>query len=70
VGADLIAVGMHPPRARNRLVDFSTGARLLRQAPCSVLASPVSRVARVFHGDTGDRYWATGPEWFDVALPS
>ena len=67
VGADLIVVGVHAIRARNRIVDFGTAASLLRRAPCSVLASPVARVARVFHGDTGSQYWATAPEWFDSA---
>jgi nucleotide-binding universal stress UspA family protein len=69
VGADLIVVGVHSTRASNRIVDFGTAASLLRRAPCSVLASPVSRVARVFHGDTGSRYWATAPEWLNSASP-
>ena len=69
VGSDLITVGVHSPRASNRIVDFGTAAGLLRRAPCSVLASPVSRVARVFHSDAGDRNWATAPELLDWTTP-
>jgi nucleotide-binding universal stress UspA family protein len=69
VGADMIAVGMHSPRARTLTIDLGTAASLLRRAPCSVLASPVSRVARIFGGGTGSRYWATAPEWLDSTSP-
>jgi len=69
VEADLVAVGVHAPRARNRLFDFGTAARALRRASCSVLASPVARVTRAFHVDSGRQYWATAPEWLEAALP-
>ena len=65
VEADLIVVGVHSRRAIDRIIDFGTAAQLLRRAPCSVLASPVSRVARVFRGESGSAYWATAPEWLD-----
>ena len=69
VEADLVAVGVHSARVRNRIVDFGTAARTLRRAPCSVLASPVARVTRAFRGDGSSRYWATAPEWPESTAP-
>jgi nucleotide-binding universal stress UspA family protein len=43
VEADLIAVGVHPPRVTNRLFDFGSAASLLHRATCTVLASPAPR---------------------------
>ena len=70
VNADLIVVGVHSPRASRRIFDFGSAADILRRAPCSVLASPIPRVARVFRGECGSQYWATAPEWSSSpALP-
>jgi nucleotide-binding universal stress UspA family protein len=62
VDAQLIAIGVHAARMRNRIVDYGFAADTLRRASCSVLASPATRVARVFRDDNESHYWTTAPD--------
>jgi hypothetical protein len=60
VEADLIAVGVPPPRVTNRLLDFGLAATLLRRATCTVLASPAPR-SSVIGRDRWRRYRTSSP---------
>ena len=60
VEADLIAVGVEPPRVTNRGFDFGSAASLLHRATCTVLASPAPR-SSVIGRDRWRRYRTSSP---------